>query len=211
MSNWLDTWEKSVINLGFGRRTTDADDNGAIDVDVDPLTQQLQEIENLNKASCDYLDALGFDASQFRMKAPRAVASVTAVTVPYSEERYQAIKLMEDDKEHRTEANARIETALAILNEMQGKEMKDHTNKQLGVLIRWKHQGKLPNGRKQELIAAWSACKDSDDPTPDPWSEDEEVTLHRIKTETVTMKDTALARQAEADIKQLGSAIQKKI
>jgi hypothetical protein len=63
------------------------DQEGTIDVDADPLTTKLLQIETLNKAACQVLKDHGCNTEPFRKDAPRAKIAAVAVTVPHTKER----------------------------------------------------------------------------------------------------------------------------
>jgi len=62
--------------------------DGTIDVDIDPLSTKLVNIEDLNKKAADLLSMHGLNGSVFWKKAPRLdqLKMNTAVTVPLSRE-----------------------------------------------------------------------------------------------------------------------------
>mmetsp|Transcript_23016 Transcript_23016/g.32970 ORF Transcript_23016/g.32970 Transcript_23016/m.32970 type:complete len:101 (-) Transcript_23016:260-562(-) len=64
---------------------SDDDDDVAIinrEEGFDWSTTTLQQIENVNKAACDKLLALGIDAKQLRLKAPRIPAALNSRRLP---------------------------------------------------------------------------------------------------------------------------------
>ena len=60
-----------------------------IDLEADPLTEKLLQIERLNKVSVCYLSSNGFNGSVFKKIAPRQnkLKRNVAVSAPYSRER----------------------------------------------------------------------------------------------------------------------------
>ena len=64
-------------------------EDGAIDVDADPVGVKLQEIEDINSRAVGTLDAHGFNGSALKISAPRQDKSKTniSVTAPQSRER----------------------------------------------------------------------------------------------------------------------------
>ena len=63
------------------------DADGIVDVDADPLTEKLLQIELLNKGACCILDEHGCDGQVFRKDVLRVQSSEIAVTAPHSRER----------------------------------------------------------------------------------------------------------------------------
>lgn len=65
--------------------------DGRIDVDADPLSMKLLEIESLNKQAVLFLNSSGYDGNEFERLAPRKKKSNICVTVPLSRERQDAL------------------------------------------------------------------------------------------------------------------------
>ena len=57
------------------------DTNGVIDVDADPLSVKLLQIEDMNKRSTDLLNLHGLDGDILKTSAPRLDKSKTSVSV----------------------------------------------------------------------------------------------------------------------------------
>jgi hypothetical protein len=69
------------------------DENGVIDVDADPQTIALLDVEALNTSACDILSTCGCNGEVFRTTAPTIdpCRKAIAVTEQYSRERQDAI------------------------------------------------------------------------------------------------------------------------
>ena len=68
------------------------EDDGTIDLDMDPQVVLLANLEPQNKTCCTILTSKGLDGSQFRLDAPRVLKTNTqVVTRPQSQERIKAI------------------------------------------------------------------------------------------------------------------------
>ena len=74
----IEYWEKVGL-VPFTRKCTTSDmvqhqlvldETGAIDLDADPLSNQLQRFEAHNECCCNILCSFGYDGNQFRIKAP---------------------------------------------------------------------------------------------------------------------------------------------
>jgi len=67
------------------------DRNGEIDVDADPQTELLIQLEKYNRTCCNILTTFGYNSSAFRKKAPTLKRADQAVTKANTRERQDAL------------------------------------------------------------------------------------------------------------------------
>jgi hypothetical protein len=85
------------------------------------------------------------------------------------------------------------QTAKAIVGDfvVEEKGVESLTTAQLKPLLQWKLHGVSGKGRKFDLIRQWNELPSP--PAAQPWTDEEESSLERIRSATISLQDTSLA------------------
>ena len=87
------------------------------------------------------------------------------------------------------------QTAKAIVGDfvVEEKAVESLTTAQLKPLLQWKLHGVSGKGRKFDLIRQWNELPSP--PAAQPWTDEEESSLERIRSATISLQDTSLANE----------------
>ncbi len=132
-------------------------------------------------------------------------------------EREEEISKLESRKKDALGATQRNEHAQEVINRLRAEKQVDTipiddpspiTNKYLDILLKWKMDSETIPGavskNKRTRVAKWielrnAAANDDDEPHPD-WTEELEAELQQIKSEELTLKDTAVGQEKQKGI-----------
>ena len=109
------------------------------------------------------------------------------------EENKATIVKLEADKKKRNAMMKLEQAAKTTMDDFKVEEKGvDHlTTAQLKPLLQWKLQGGAVKGRKSDLIRQWNELPAP--PAAQPWTEEEEANLERIRSGNIALQDTLLA------------------
>lgn len=108
-------------------------------------------------------------------------------------ENEKTIGKLEAEKAKRNAMMNFEQTAKAIMGDFAVEEMgvDSLTTAQLKPLLQWKLHGVAGKGRKSDLIRQWNELPAP--PAAQPWTNEEESNLERIRSANISLQDTILA------------------
>ena len=108
-------------------------------------------------------------------------------------ENEKTIGKLEAEKAKRNAMMNFEQTAKAIMGDfvVEEKGVESLTTAQLKPLLQWKLHGVSGKGRKFDLIRQWNELPSP--PAAQPWTDEEESSLERIRSANISLQDTILA------------------
>jgi hypothetical protein len=84
---------RAALNSKKIRHEITVDDQGEVDLDADPVSQYLMDLNTMNTTCCDILSSTGFNGDLLRLQLPLRKTSVRKynLTRPHTKERQEAI------------------------------------------------------------------------------------------------------------------------